>query len=423
MEEVIVGTLLASGEGFEFVDVEPQDFSPPYNIIMEVIARLWEKNRPYDLVAVQEQLNQEGKLQLIGGTQRLTLISMNATTPSLLPHYVSLFKERLVRRQLADALAKAHEILSMGGDIKEALAKIEEASLCLRQDELEAIDIEKAFVEFQQLKNKKSEVKLPWPSVAQLIPALEKGEYMIVGGRPGSGKTAFLLTLVKYLCVMKRIPSLYVSLETPPAVIVQRLLSSLSQTSLRQVKEKGVDPEYENTLKKAPLVLVTRTDATPSSIAKIIRRHVYGIRPVLVFVDYIQLLKSGSHSSSRYEEVTKVSRQLKLLAMQEEVILIAAAQLSRTADREKKDPDLADLRDSSALESDSDYVLILYPEKKEEEEEENIRLSPGGPKKMVVKIAKNRNGPVGNVILDFQAHISSYEEDLERAKELEAVPF
>jgi replicative DNA helicase len=418
MEKIVLGTLLTYGQGFETVDVEPDDLSFPYDIILRAISKLFQEEKPYDLAAVAEYLSASGDLKKIGGRDTLMNISLNGTSLSLLPHYVQLLKESISRRKVADAIAKAHEIVSNGGSIEEALALIEAVQTQIKLDETEVLTPEDAFQEFEKLRNRKKEITLPWPSLKKIIPSVDRGEYMIVAGRPGSGKTAFLLSLIHYITIRRRIPTLYVSLETPAGLIIGRLLAIIGQRDLREVREGNVRKEEKELLDKAPLALVTRTDCTPTSLAKIIRRHPNGISPALVIVDYIQLMHSGSRSNSRYEEVSKISRALKLLAMQEDVALICASQLSRYSERVERDPELSDLRDSSALESDADYVLLLYPYSEDEKNGFKERRI------MNLKVAKNRNGPIGSMLMEFRAFCSSYEELIGQEVGVEeSVPF
>jgi len=418
MEKIVLGTLLAYGQGFEYVDVAPDDLSFPYNTILKAVNQLFQEDKPYDLAAVLEHLSASGDLKKIGGRETLMNIALNGTSLSLLPNYVQLLKESISRRKVAEAIAKAHEIVSNGGVIEEALALIESVQNQMKLDETEVLTPESAYEEFEKLRQRKKEITLPWPNLKKIIPSVDRGEYMIVAGRPGSGKTAFLLSLINYITIRQRIPTLFVSLETPAGLIIGRLFAIMGQRDLREVREGNVRKEERELLDKAPLALVTRTDCTPSSLAKIIRRHPNGINPSLVIVDYIQLMHSGGRSNSRYEEVSKISRALKLLAMQEDVALICASQLSRYSERVERDPELSDLRDSSALESDADYVLLLYPHSEDEKDGFRERRI------MNLKVAKNRNGPIGSMLMEFRAFCSSYEDLIgQEAGVGESVPF
>lgn len=421
MEEIIIGTLLGTGEGLEYVDLSPEDFSPPFNHIMAAIEELSSRNQPYDLVSVLSYLEERNKLAEAGGRRRLTEIAMQATIPSLLPHYVARFKERLRRDLVREALVQAHEALVQGKSLEEVMESLETV-LVDSGPQLDVLDGQGALKAWQEGQHAQSVALPPLKALAKHHLAFAPGEYLIIGGRPSVGKTALLTTMASAWAVDSGIPTLVVSLETPVGNMMERLLACRTGIPIWELRSGSLSPSQEAVLEKekervakSPLLFLVHCDVSPRALRKVVRRA--RPRPKILIVDYIQLVSSGRSSASRYEEVTAVSRALKTLAMNEEVFLVCAAQLSRHVERRKEEPELADLRDSSALEADGDYVWILYRHSSD-------------PRVINIKIAKNRNGPTGVEVLYFEMERSRFRDlspseagAFRAEKEEEEVPF
>jgi replicative DNA helicase len=264
-----------------------------------------------------------------------------------------------------------------------------------------------------------SSVSTGFQNLDQITGGLGNGQLIILGARPAMGKTAFLLHIVKSICVEKAIPVVYISIEMGAPVIVQRLLSQMSLVPSEKIRtcrltedeKKHVQLAGEQ-LRKAPLHIVDRAGITTEEITRTVRQLKRKHGTALVIIDYLQLI--NTHRTSRFVsrdiEVSGICRSLKTLARDLDIPVLVSSQLSRALETRGGDkrPILSDLRESGSIEQDADKVMFLYrPEYYGIETDEIGATYPPGILEIIV--AKNRFGPLGKAQVFFRAATTSFD--------------
>ena len=250
------------------------------------------------------------------------------------------------------------------------------------------------------------------PDLDKILYGLHSPDLVMVAARPGMGKTAFMLNLAQYAAVKKNIPVAVFNLEMSNEQLVKRMISSEAGIESEKLRNGQLSSNDWNnfasvfdTLGNAPIYFDDNTDLTVTNIRAKCRKLKIEKGIKLVVVDYLQLMKSGSYSDSRQNEVSDISRSLKTLAMELGVPVIALSQLSRGVEaREDKRPLMSDLRESGSIEQDADIVGFLYRDdyyNKEARTEDNNSISE-------FIIGKHRNGPTATVELLFKKNTSTF---------------
>lgn len=387
--------------------------------IWEAIARLSEERQPVDILTVMEELERAGHLDEVGG--RAYLIKLTTDVPSSLhaPHYARLVEETSVRRRMlaaAERIAQlAHQrdlgVEAILDEAEKTLFNVSERRITrgvkpfrevlsayydyldhLRTHQGEALGIPTGFIDLDKL-----------------LSGFQPSDFIIVAGRPGMGKTAFLLSIAKTAAQRHRKRVAIFSLEMSNEQLVQRLLAQETGIDSQRLRTGEISAaEWDkisqavDAFSQAPIFLDDTPAITPIQLRTKCRRlHMeYGLD--LIMVDYLQLMSSGTRSENRVQEVSQISRNLKALARELNVPVLAAAQLSRAVEqRTDKRPMLSDLRESGSLEQDADVVMFLYREEVYDEETEKEGIAE-------VIIAKHRNGPTGKVELVFQKELARF---------------
>ncbi|NUM48663.1 MAG: replicative DNA helicase [Anaerolineales bacterium] len=420
-EEALLGAVLINPEIFLEVSefLQAGDFYlHRHRWIWETFQKLNERRAPLDFLTVTDELEKAGHLAEVGGPAYLTAL-INAVPTSLHAEgYARLVEESALRRRLLEAANQvAKTAYQEGLEIEIVLDEAEKAIFavserCLTRTLQPVSKIAGQVYEQVAAASQGNEAGLStgFYALDRLLGGLQPADLVIVAGRPGMGKTGFLLSLARHAtgCLKKHLAVF--SLEMSNAQLVQRLFS----------QETGIDSQRLRTGKLLSQEWVPLAQAvervtnwrlflddtpalTPSQLRTRCRKlHMeYGLD--LIMVDYLQLMSGGTRTENRTQEVSLISRNLKILARELNVPIIAAAQLSRAVEqRADKRPTLADLRESGALEQDSDLVLFLYRPEMYGGNEQRHGVAE-------VIVAKHRKGPVGQVELAFQAHLAKFD--------------
>ncbi len=385
---------------------------PAHQIIYEILALLYDTNRPLDPVLVQEELKQRGQLQNVGG--EAYLLSLIEAVPSAgnAEYYASIVREKSVLRQLINA---AHEISYMAkkgeNTIDSLLDKSEQLIFEITQNETsnEPAHIYGLLLSlFRQLESETGSTQVTptgFPDLDNLMSGLQGSTLNILAARPSMGKTSFALNIADNIGIKQNRGVLIFSLEMSKEQLAQNMVCSRVQLSPHKLKGGSIDHEdyvrlttQAGVFAQAPIYI----DDTPGISIREVRakarrfksRHDIG----LIIIDYLQLM-SGSGgdkgSDSRQQEISQISRSLKEIARELKIPLIALSQLNRAVDaRDDHRPRMSDLRESGALEQDADIIIFLY-------RDEYYNKESAEPGIAEVIIAKNRTGPTGSVKLRF----------------------
>lgn len=370
-----------------------------------------------DLVTVTVFLQDNGQLSKIGGMKVLLSIGNQSLTFSYLPEYIRIVKEKFLKRSL---IKFGYKIVNSGYvtniSFETSLLKIERDFVQLLNEIPAKSTITTAELLnqlFSDLKNKFLNPQLPgissgFPKLDELTQGFQKSDLVIIAGRPSMGKTALSLNIALNCIKLCRLPVLFCSLEMSKEQILYRLLSS--ESGINQMKLKSGNLTSNDWIKLNKVIRIlsklpffmddTSNVSIPEIRSKIKKILLEQSQLGLVIVDYLQLLQDlNSKSINRVQELSKITRELKGLAREFNIPILALSQLSRNADnRIDQRPILSDLRESGSIEQDADLILMLHSLKINSTS--NLIVSNKLPITELI-IAKHRNGPTGSLKLEF----------------------
>lgn len=422
-EEAVIGSVLINPEVYFDVAqfLKADDFYIHRNRwIWESITRLHEGRIPIDALTVTEDLDQVGHLSEIGGAAYLTALINNVPTSLHAEAYGRIVEQTAIRRRMLSAANEIAKLAYQGEDsIESVMDEAEKAVFGVSERRLtrDLETLQHALSDYYDridLLSHRDEEMFGVPTgfidLDRLLGGMQPSDMLIIAGRPGSGKTAFLLTAAKNAALIHKKHVAVFSLEMSNEQLVQRLISQetgIDSQRLRTGKlhqdEWPIFTEAIEKLSETRVFLDDTPSLTPLQLRTKCRRLHMEFQLDLILVDYIQLMSSGLRSENRVQEVSFISRNLKMLARELHVPVLAAAQLSRAIEqRTDKEPVLSDLRESGSLEQDSDIVMFIHrPELYDQDTlKKNIAQ---------IKVAKHRNGPIGMVELVFLDTIAKFE--------------
>jgi replicative DNA helicase len=419
IEASLLGSLLIDGEAFlKISDMVQMDdfFDKKHSMIFGAMRMLHDKRSPIDILTLSEQLKSESRLDIIGGASYLTELTNAVPTAAHLEQYAEIVAEKSIRRRLIDA---SEDILRVSYDENKSLQElIEEAEIRLfnvsqkhvRQDitSLESI-LGDSFDRLDDLHRNKGGLRgIPTGlrDLDKFLAGLQRSDLVVVAARPSMGKTTLMLNMALNIATKaKQGAVLYFSLEMSKEQLVDRLLAAEAGVKAWKLRtgEGLTDKDFERLsagmgeLAEAPIFIDDTSGITVSDLRTKARRLHHQHPLAAIMVDYLQLMSGGSRfatSANRVQEVSEISRNLKILARELNVPVVAASQLSRSVEsRNPPIPQLADLRESGSIEQDADIVSFIYrPHYYDENADQNITE---------LHIKKHRNGPTGNLKVFF----------------------
>ncbi len=421
-EEAVIGSILINSEAlFEVAAfLQSEDFYIVKNgWVWQAIVSLHDRNEQIDYLTVVEELREQGHLDEIGGPAYITYLINHTPSTIYTETYGRIVERTAIRRRMLSAASEiarlAHEEET---DINDVIDRSESALFAVTERRLktEIVPIRDALneyydrVEFLYNQNVESlGVPSGFTDLDTLLGGFQKSDLLIVAGRPGMGKTSWLLSVALNAARAGARVAIF-SMEMSNEQIVQRLVSSetgISTQNLRlgqlDEREWGLFVNATGNLGKLRIYLNDTPALTPLQLRAKCRRlySEYGLD--LILVDYLQLMTAGtSRNDNRVQEISFISRNLKQLARELSVPLLAAAQLSRAVEqRQDKRPQLSDLRESGSIEQDADVVMFIY---RDEVYNENTEY----PNQADVLVAKHRNGPTGIISLYFRKELTQF---------------
>jgi replicative DNA helicase len=410
-EQSVLGALLMDRDAViavvEFL--RPEHFyEEKHQKIFDVVIDLYQEREPIDVVTVTEKLKKNKTLKNIGGAEYLTELVNNVPTAAHADHYGKLVKDNYTKRQLIGAAAKISEMsFDDSGDVRQILDNAESTVFALAQQHLKQVFtpvksiLAESFDRLDELHKSAGALRgVPtgFPDLDETLAGMQDSNLIILAARPGVGKTALALNIGLFAAFKHKMPVGFFSLEMSKEELMDRLLVSQAEIDAWKMKTGRLDEDEFSRLSDAmgqlyetPLFI----DDTPGMSILEMRTKArrlqaeHGLK--LVVVDYLQLAKPTRNLDNRVQEVSEISQGLKNLARELKVPVLALSQLSRQVEsRGIKKPQLADLRESGAIEQDADVVMFLWREN--DEDLENMSLD----------IAKHRNGPLKSIKLRFR---------------------
>ena len=438
-EQGILGSMLISpkdaiGECVEKI-TEEYFYVPAHQIIYSTLVELWNANQAVDLITFTQILRDRNTLETIGGASFVTDLYTFVPTSANVGYYLDIVRDKYVLRQIiAAATESVRRAYEEQGEVDNLLDEVEQKIFAVGEDRYKAQQLSmkdqvmEAIETIEKLYERKGSltgISTGFIEFDRMTSGLHPSEMIVIAARPSMGKTAFAMNVAEHVAIHEKLPVAVFSLEMSSQQLVQRMLCSRARVNLKKVRDGFLAERDFDSLTSAASKLAEAKmfidDTAGLSIlelkAKARRlKAQHDIR--LIVVDYLQLLRSTTRrgQDNRQIEISEISAGLKGLAKELDVPVIVVAQLNRNPENRTGDskgrPRLSDLRESGSIEQDADLVGLLVREAYYADSDEE-RIEAAGNADLV--IAKQRNGPVGDIPLTF---LSEYTRFVDRARDV-----
>ena len=432
LEEVVLGAMMIDKKGVdEVIDILSAEafYKEAHQHIFEAIFKLFENSEPVDLLTVSSQLKKNQKLDLAGGDFYLISLTQKVSSSAHIEFHARIILQKYIQRSLIkisseiieDSYDETQDVFDLLDRAESKLYEVTQGNIKRSSETAQDLVIQ-AKKKIEEISNKEGLSGIPsgFTKLDNLTSGWQESDLIIVAARPGMGKTALTLSMARNIAVNQNIPVAFFSLEMASIQLITRLISAetgLSSEKLRTGRLEKHEWEQLNVkvkgLEKAPLYI----DDTPSLSIFDLRAKArrlasqHGIK--LIVIDYLQLMTAGGSmkGGNREQEISTISRNLKALAKELSIPVIALSQLSRAVETRggSKRPLLSDLRESGAIEQDADIVSFIYrPEYyKIEEWDDEDRTPTEGQAEFIV--AKHRNGGLDSIRLKFIGNLGKFD--------------
>lgn len=403
-------------------------YIPQNRRIFEVLSAMSLENKNIDFITVLEKLREENLYDEAGGKAYLSNIVSAVPTSANIELYADIVRERFYMRSLILSSRDIIEHASQGGEAGAMLDYAEQRIFEIRQGrelsglkQLKDIIVDETFDRLSKLSNEETRqdyIGIPsgFSGLDRVITGLNKSDVIIIGARPGMGKTAFALNVARNVAVNARKTVAFFSLEMSRDQLAQRLLSSeaMIESSKLRTGELTTDEwarlaDAGEKLSKAPLFFDETSGITVPEIKAKLRRM--NPLPDLVMIDYLGLMQSATRKENRVQEISSITRDLKVMAKEMHIPVVVCAQLNREVDsktQKSHKPELSDLRESGSIEQDADIVLFMYRPYYYKVNQTDVELTPEEKSKAEVIVAKNRHGGTTSVELHWDGKYTRF---------------
>lgn len=433
LEEAVLGAMMIDKKGVDdVIDILQPDafYKEAHKHIFEAIVQLFTDTQPIDLLTVSAQLKKNAKLDLAGGDFYLIQLTQKVSSSAHIEFHSRIILQKFIQRSLIrisseiieESYDETTDVFDLLDRAESKLYEVTQGNIKRSSETAQSLVLQaKKRIEEIAGQEGLSGVATGFDKLDKITSGWQPSDLIIIAARPAMGKTAFVLSMARNMAIDYGMPVALFSLEMASVQLITRLISSetgLSSEKLRTGKLEKHEWEQLSTkvknLEKAPLFI----DDTPSlsifdlraKARRLVSQH--GIR--IIIVDYLQLMTAGGNGKgvgNREQEISTISRNLKALAKELNVPVIALSQLSRAVETRgsSKRPLLSDLRESGAIEQDADIVSFLYrPEYYKIDEWDDDEASPTAGQAEIM-IAKHRNGSIENVRLKFIGHLGKFD--------------
>jgi len=433
-EEAVIGALMLEQNALSAVIdiIRPEYFyKDSHRRILDAIMRLFNQSEPVDLLTVTNELKKSGELDLVGGAYFLTSLTNRIASAANVEFHARIIVQKHILRELIqissvitkEAFEDSTDVFNLLDKAQKLLFEISENNIRKGHDKMN--NLISMAIEQIELARKKTDGLSGVPSgfsqLDRLTSGWQKSDLVILAARPGMGKTAFILSMARYMAVECKIGVAFFSLEMSALQLITRLISSETELPNDKLRKGSLEEhEWEQLQSKvaklsdAPLYI----DDTPAlSIFELkakCRRLKSQHDIQIIYIDYLQLMSTdGDNKGNREQEISTISRSLKSLAKELNVPVIALSQLSRAVETRggNKRPMLSDLRESGAIEQDADMVLFIYRAEYYKILEDESGNSTMGTAEVIV--AKHRNGALEDIKLRFQDRFAKFSDFLD----------
>jgi len=429
-ETAVLGSMLIEKEAvLKVLDIlrDTDFYKGAHRNIFRIIRDLYMENQPVDTITVSAKLKTEKLLEDIGGGAYLTQLVNSVSTAANVEHYAEIVHEKAILRTLitvgSDIVGEAFnekssptDILFKAGEILYKVSEDAQEKGFVPLSEL----VHPALERIEKLHADKKDVpglRTGFDDFDRMTAGLQPSELIIIAGRPSMGKTAFGLNIIENVALLEKLPVALFSLEMSKEQLMMRLLCSAAQVDAQKTRQGFIAGQnwsklttVAGKLAEAPIYIDDSATLNVMEIRTRSRRLANELRMQnkqlsLIVIDYIQMMRGVGRSESRQLEMAEISRSLKALARDLKIPVIALSQLSRKPEEKGREgkPQLSDLRESGALEQDADVVGFIY------RESYYRRDDPDLERKATLILAKQRNGPTGDIDLAFFREFTRFE--------------
>jgi replicative DNA helicase len=396
-----------------------------HQVIYELLVEMHDKKEAIDLITVQQRLKDKGQLDAVGGLTYLATLPDVVPSAANLSYYINIVREKYILRKMisvcTDVVGRVYE---HEGEVDQLLDEVERDVLRISEERVESQSlaikdvVHKAInrlEEYHANQGMLTGLTTGFPDLDKMTTGLHGGEMIVIAARPSMGKTSLAMNMAEAVALDKNLPVGVFSLEMSAESLVLRMLCSRAKVNLRNIRE-GFFSERDfpkithaaSKLAAAPLYIDDTAGLSILQLRAKARRmwQQYGIK--LFVIDYLQLLHSTARrAENRQQEIADISNGVKALAKELDVPVIVLAQLNREMEKDKnRKPRMSDLRESGAIEQDADLIAMLYKPSVEDEDGPSIEQE-AVPVNLL--IAKQRNGPTGDVNLTFLKTYTRFE--------------
>lgn len=406
-----------------------------HQMIFDALVALFEKNplqtaegtdtgHALDAILLRDELEKRKQLEAVGGVEYIGRIMDSVPSAANVMYYAGIVKDKQLLREMigavSDILDDAYNEL---GEPNEKLDEAERKIFAVTDKKITgaAVPLKDLVTQAYELIEKRegslvTGLATGYTKLDELTCGLQNGEMIIIAGRPSMGKTALALNIAEHIGVKDKIPVAVFSLEMGKQQLAMRFLCSMSQVDLQLVRRGMLDTEYLEKLQdtcgqlyEAPILIDDTSTLTPLALRAKARRLRSQHDIQCIIVDYMQLMHLGTgRVESRQQEISTISRYLKSLARELNIPVVILSQLNRSPEgRESHRPRMSDLRESGSIEQDADVVMLMHREDYYHRGEKDYEEKKTNKAELI--IAKQRNGPIGNVDLVFVEKFTRFE--------------
>ncbi|MBQ6486460.1 replicative DNA helicase [Candidatus Saccharibacteria bacterium] len=424
-ERSLLGAILIDDAAFPDVleRVSPKDFyDKKHGAIFRAMVDLYERSQPIDLLTVTAELKSKKLLKEIGGSPYLAELSNVVPVASHMKSYAELVEKASIRRRLIRAGTKItegaydgeKEIGTLLGDAEKELFEVSDKTIKSDYSAMSELLVE-AFDKMEDLHKNKGALrglKTGFVDIDKKTAGFQKSDLIIIGARPSMGKTTMAQNLAYNVADINKKGVLFFSLEMAKSDIIDKMVSTVSGVDSWKIQTGNLsDKDFEKIgdalgeMSEVPIYIDDTSSMTVLEIRNKARRAVHDHDIGLIIIDYLQLIQgSDRYKGNRVQEVTEISRGLKILAKELEIPVIALAQLSRSVTgRDDPRPVLSDLRESGSIEQDADLVMFLHRPDYYHQEDDYVKTNV-----TELLIAKHRRGETGKIKLYFDGKTSQF---------------
>jgi replicative DNA helicase len=434
MERGVLGCILLSpndcmGECIEKLKDNGREvfYDLRHQTIYEAVAGMFDTREPIDVITLQQRLKDRGLLDQIGGIPYLLQLQDAVPSAANLSYYLDSVREKFMLRKMISVCTEVvGRVYDYEGEVETLLDEVERDVLKIAESRVQGTSVTtkelvgRAIGTIENFFNRKgslSGVGTGFPDMDRMTDGLHPAEMIVIAARPSMGKTSLAMNIVEHVAIEEKLPVAVFSLEMSAESLILRMMCSLARVNLRSIRDGFMSeadfPKLTNAAGKLSNSKLYIDDTAGLSILQLRARarrlsQQHGIK--LFVIDYLQLLHSTGRRSqdNRQQEIADISSGIKALAKELKVPVIVLAQLNRELEKDKsRKPRLSDLRESGAIEQDADLVGLLYKPDAGEEDDAPPEEGDGLPVNLL--IAKQRNGPTGDVNLTFLKPYTRFE--------------